>query len=263
MLLFSTFGKKESNHFQNKKGEKMIVEQEYQVKLSEIGKDNKATNKAILSYLEDIGGIHSNMAGNGIFDIPTTHLTWVVLEWKLKIIRRPNYAEKIKVTTWSRNSIKCYAYRDFEIFDETGNVIVIAASKWVLVNTQKEKIVKIEEDLLSKYKPELDKKVFENEEFEKIKEPEKYSLEAEYQVRRADIDVNNHMHNLNYLDLVNEVLPEEVYKEKNFDNVRITYKKEIKFGDTVKCKYGSDGTKHIVAIKSEDEKTLHSIIEME
>ena len=138
----------------------MIVESEYTVKLSEIDKNNKATNKAILSYLEDVGGKHSNIAGYGIFDIPRTHLTWLLLEWKLNVIRRPNYAEKIKAATWSKNSVKCYAYRDFEIYDEQGNVIVLAASKWVLVDTQKSKIVKIEPDLLAKYEPELDKSAF-------------------------------------------------------------------------------------------------------
>lgn len=241
----------------------MIVEQEYQVKLSEIGKDNKATNKTILSYLEDIGGLHSNMVGNGILDIPRTHLTWVLLEWKVKIIRRPNYAEKIKVTTWSRHSIKCYAYRDFEIFDENGNKIVIASSKWALIDVEKGKIVKVEDSLISKYRPELDKTSFLDEEFEKLKEPEQYLSEIEYQVKRADIDVNDHMHNLNYLDLVNEVLPENLYKEKDFDDVRITFRKEIKLCEKVRCKYAVQENSHIVVIKSEDDKVLHAIIEME
>ena len=104
----------------------MIVENEYTVKLSEIDKNNKVTNKAILSYLEDIGGKHSNIAGYGILDIPKTHLTWLLLEWKMQVIRRPNYDEKIKVTTWSKDSVKCYAYRDFNIYEAQGNVIVRA-----------------------------------------------------------------------------------------------------------------------------------------
>ena len=58
----------------------MFIENEYTVRLSEIDRENKATNKAILSYLEDIGGIHSNIAGYGIYDIPKTHLTWVLVE---------------------------------------------------------------------------------------------------------------------------------------------------------------------------------------
>lgn len=240
----------------------MIVEQEYIVKLSEIGRNNKATNKTILGYLEDIGGIHSNIAGYGIFDIPKTHLTWILLEWKLEIIRRPDYLEKILVKTWSKNALKCYAYRDFEIFDKNGNLIVKASSKWVLINTEKEKIEKIENELLEKYKPELDKKSFENETFEKIREPQNYELETKYEVKRADIDVNNHMHNLNYLILANEALPEDIYRNNQFNNVRITYKKEIKLGETVICKYCHIENKHIIIIKSEDNKILHCLIEL-
>lgn len=241
----------------------MIIENEYTVKLSEIGKDNKATNKAILSYLEDIGGIHSNKAGYGVYEIPQTHLSWVLLEWKLQVIRRPNYAEKIKILTWSKDAIKYYTFRDFEVYDEQGNLIIIATSKWVLLDIEKGKIVKIAPEILEKYEPELNKAVFEKEEFEKIKEPDEYQHETEYTVRRADIDVNNHMHNLNYIELANEALPDEVYRGALFNDVRITYKKEIKLGETVKCKYAFRDDKHIVVVKSKDEKVLHAIIEMQ
>lgn len=244
----------------------MIIENEYTVKLSEIGKDNKATNKAILSYLEDIGGMHSNKAGYGVYEIPQTHLSWILLEWKLKVIRRPKYTEKIKVLTWSKGAIKYYSFRDFEVYDEQGNLIVIASSKWVLLDIEKGKIVKITPELNEKYEPELNKAVFEgeaNEIFEKIKEPDEYQYETEYTVRRSDIDVNNHMHNLNYIELANEALPEDVYRGASFNEVRITYKKEIKLCETVKCKYAFRDDKHIVVVKSEDESVLHAIIEMQ
>lgn len=241
----------------------MIIEREYSVKLSEIDKNNKITNKAILSYLEDVGGIHSNIAGIGLLAINETHLSWVLLEWKLQVIRRPQYTEKLIVRTWSKGYIRCYAYRDFEILDEQGNVVVKAASKWVLLNIEQEKIVRLQDDLMEKYYHEWNKNAFGDEDdFPKQKELEQYELETTYIVRRADIDMNNHMHNLNYLDLANEVLPEEIYRTKMFDNVRITYKKEIKLGEKVKCKYGREENRHIVAIKSEDDKILHALIEL-
>lgn len=240
----------------------MIIEHEYDIKLSEIGKTNKVTNKAILGCFEDIGGIHSNIAGNGILDIPKTHLTWVLLDWKVKIIRRPQYTEKMRIKTWSRDSVKCYAYRDFEIYDSEGKLIGMATSRWVLVNIETGKLVKVEEDLLGRYQPELEKTVFEDETFEKLKEPEQYLSETEYKVKRADIDVNNHMHNLNYIELAVEALPEDIYQKEEFNNVRITYKKEIKLGETVKCKYAYLNGIHIVALKSEDDKVLHAIIEL-
>ena len=240
----------------------MIVEQEYQIKLSEIGKENKITNKAILGDLEDVGGIHSNIAGYGILDIQQTKLSWVLLDWKLKIIRRPKYSEKIKIKTWSKNAIKFYTYRDFEVYDENGQVIAIATSKWVLLDIDKEKIIKIDEELLKKYQPEYERATFNIEEIEKLQEPEDYISEVEYTVKKSDIDVNNHMHNLNYLELANEALPEEIYNNKEFNNVRINYKKEVKLGEIVKCKYGYENDEHIIVIKSQDEKIVHAIIKL-
>ena len=148
----------------------MIVEREYYVKLSEIGKENKITNKALLGILEDIGGIHSNIAGYGIPTMDKTHLTWILLDWKVQVIRRPNYAEKILARTWSKEGLKYYAYRDFEVVDEQGNIIVKAISRWVLVNIETGKMERITDEILSKYQPESNKCVFEDETFDKIKE---------------------------------------------------------------------------------------------
>lgn len=241
----------------------MIVEKEYSVKLSEIGKENKITNKALLGILEDIGGIHSNLAGYGIPTMDKTRVTWVLLDWKVKVIRRPNYAEKVIVKTWSKEAVKFYALRDFEVFDEQGNIIVKAISRWVLVNIDTGKLERVDIKVLENYCPELGKTVFENEEFEKMKELENAELETEYLIKRADIDVNHHLHNINYLDLANEALPLDVYEhEKEFNNIRISYKKEIKLGEKVKCKYAFQDGKHIITIKSEDDSKLHSIIEL-
>lgn len=100
------------------------------------------------------------------------------------------------------------------------------------------------------------------EDFPKIHVTEEYQNVTEYIVRKSDIDVNNHMHNLNYLDLANEVLSEEIFQEGQLNNVRITYKKEIKLGEIVKCKHSFKDGKHVVIVKSQDERVLHALIEL-
>ena len=84
----------------------------------------------------------------------------------------------------------------------------------------------------------------------------------EYDVKRSDIDVNKHMHNLNYLKLAFEALPEEVYYSKEKDNVRIMYKHQILLGDKVKCYYTNIENKDIITIKSKDDSILHAIVEL-
>ena len=240
----------------------MILEREYTVKLSEIGRENKATNKAILSYLEDIGGIHSNMAGYGIPNIPDTHLTWLILDWKVQIIRRPDYAETIKVTTWTKPAVKCYSFRDFEVYDSNKNLIATAGSKWVFINTENNSIVKATDEMFKSYEIEPTKSSTNPSLLEKLKEPQKYSNVVNYTINKQMIDINGHVHNLDYLDLAYMTLPEEIYKVE-FNKIDVMYKKEIKLGEMVKCFYSYEGKSHIVTIKSEDEKILHSIIKFE
>lgn len=240
----------------------MIYKEKFKIGLKDVWKGKQISNKAILEYLEDIAAYHSDSVGYGINTSTTTHLTWLLLDWKVKVIKRPEYGQTLDIHTWSRQIIKCYAYRDFEIYDEKNNLCVIATSKWLLINNQTGKITKIEQQMAEKYQSELEKKVFGQTEIEKIKLPQNYKSSIKYQIKRKDIDVIGHVHNLYYLDIAYETLPDEVYKKRPFDEIQIMYKKEIKLGDTVICKYTKEEEKHIIVIQSENEKILHAIIEL-
>ena len=78
---------------------------------------------------------------------------------------------------------------------------------------------------------------------------------------RRDIDFNRHMHNLYHFDLAYEALPKEKYEDSIFDNFRVTYKKEITLGETVRCKYVFDGDKHTVFISNMD-SNMNSIVQL-
>lgn len=240
----------------------MIYQEKFKIGLKDVSKGNKVNNRAILEYLEDIASYHSDSVGYGVNTSDRTHLTWLLLDWKVKVIKRPQYGQILDIRTWSRYIIKCYAYRDFEIYDENQELCVIASSKWLLVNNQTGKITKVEPEVADKYESETEKSVFQEREIEKIKMPTNYKNSIIYQTKRKDIDIIGHMHNLYYLDLAYEALPEDIYAQRPFDEIRIMYKKEIKLGDTVVCKYSYENNKHIVVIQSEDEKTLHAIIEL-
>lgn len=239
----------------------MIYKDKVKIGLKDIWKGKEVSNQAILEYLENVAAYHSDSVGYGINTTETTHLSWLLLDWKVKVIKRPEYGQILDIHTWSRNIIKCYAYRDFEVYDEKNHLCVIASSKWLLVNNQTAKIAKVEQEMADKYQSEIDKKVF-AEEIEKIKIPEKDKSSIIYKIKRKDIDIIGHVHNLYYLDMAYEALPQEVYEQRSFDDFRIMYKKEIKLGETVKCQYAYEEGKHFVTIRSEDEKILHAIIEL-
>ena len=239
----------------------MFVEQKFFVGFQHINSANKITNRALLGFLEDIGGIHSNKVGFGLIDMDKTRLTWVILNWKLKVLKRANYGENILIKTWTFAKDKIYAYRDFEVYNENEELIALATSKWVAINIDTGRIIKISEGVLEKYEPE-NKRVFPDYDFPKIKEEETVSSSVTYTINKQMIDMNNHVHNIYYYDLAEIAMPDEFINTDKFDDVEIMYKKEIKLGETVRCNYSNVDNTHTVSIKSEDESVLHAIVKL-
>ena len=239
----------------------MIFKEKFKMGLKDIGKENKIKNRAILEILENIGSYHSDIAGYGANDTEKNGLTWILLDWKLEVLKRPKYGQELEVNTWAKSGNKFFTYRDYEVYDQNNNLCAIATSKWTLINIEEGKMERITDEIMKPYKLE-EKDVFPSRKMEKIKIPEEFTSSIKYTVIRKDIDINKHMHNLYYLDLAYEALPEEVYQNRPYNNVRISYKKEIKLGETVNCKYAKENEKHIIVIESKDGKTLHSIIEL-
>ena len=136
---------------------------------------------------------------------------------------------------------------------------MVGTSKWALIHLENG-LMRLTPELLENYGTEPNIAI--DFDFKKIREPETYSNVYNYTVSRRDLDINSHMHNLNYLDLAYEALPQDVYESNIFDNVEIMYKKGALLGDKLKCLYSYIDNKHYITIKSEDEKFLHAIIKL-
>lgn len=237
-----------------------ILEKKYMVDLEYVGSTNMLSNHGILSLLENIGCVHSNNVGLGINQIEQTHLTWVLLHWKVKIFKRVCYNSMVTVKTWARACNRFSTLRDFEIYDEDGNLLCIASSKWALIDIKQNGITKITDDILNLYECE-EKSVFNETDIAKLKQPILNDTpNFTFKVLRRDIDVNEHMHNLYYLDYAYETLPENVYSLGEANEFEIMYKTGAKLGNTVCSFYTKEDNSHFVIMKSEDGNSLNAII---
>ena len=65
-----------------------FFEKEYSVDVSHVAPNGFITNMGILSLLEDTACKHSDVAGYGFNDIQNTGLSWILLAWKVKVLKR-------------------------------------------------------------------------------------------------------------------------------------------------------------------------------
>ena len=152
-----------------------------------------------------------------------------------------------------------FAYRDYEIRYENGELLAIGTSKWLFMDTERKRPMRITEDVMKLYGNE-NKSVFKKDE-DKIQYDEnqlKVVKSQPYRLLRRDFDMHGHMHNINYLDMVYEVLPQDVYDTVDFRTVHIEYKKQILPDTIVYCKYYKQDFTHYVIVISDE--GIHSII---
>ncbi len=229
----------------------MFVEDNYKVGISDLTPKKELSNTALLRMLENLGNLHSEMAGYGVTDMERTRISWVLLSWKVKILKRPKICDTLHIKTWSAGMDRYFAFRDFIVTDQYGDRVCVASSSWSMINMDTGKLIKMTDEISQKYTNE-DEHVFENEMIrERIKEQESFSSNGEFKITRSLIDLNMHLHNIYYYDIAKEALPEDSVFEKEADEFEIHYKKGIKLGETAKFFLTDDGENHIITIKNE------------
>ena len=239
-----------------------IYSQNLTINYSDVDSNNELTNKGILRLMQEVAGCHSSMLGYGVNDVPKTSLAWIILNWKLKVFFRPQTNTSLIIKTWIRSENPLFFYRDFEVLDNNNNLVASASSKWILFDVSKKSISKIPPALKEKFTYE-NKFAFEEKWIEKLKEPSNSNFIMEYKVQRRDIDTNNHVNNLYYLDYAIEALPENVYNTINFSNVEIMYKHEAKLGDSLSLFYSkTEDDEYFISIKDENNKDIHAIVKL-
>ncbi len=245
------------------KFENCIFEESYVTSFSQTGVHKVLTNKSLLSLMENVAIAHSSYCNFTFRDLAKDNLSWVILNWRLQVFKRPKADETIKIQTWGRFHNRLFVIRDFKVINSDGETCAIASSKWCLVDTMQRKIAKMPDDIEEIYHGFRDESVFEDESLDRLSVPQVESVDSDtYRIRRFDIDINKHVHNLNYLNFAYELLPFDIFMGDELNNLEITYKKEIKYGETIKSFLYIDNGVYTIVTKSNDEKILHSIVKL-
>ena len=259
----------------------MQVEQKFFIGMQDVGNtgiaSNKASNKALIEMLSNVATVHAIKVGQSALQRKGLDMIWMVINWKLQVIKRPAACTSVTARTWAGRYNKLKAIRDFEILNQAGEIIALATSDWVAIGPDRSSFIRLDESNMGPYQCEPDHESLPGTTFSKVREKDFEKLsETLLTIGRSMIDCNGHVHNTAYLDLVNEVLPDDL-DEACFDHVEINYRKEILVHDTVRIElaaekpvhmndpeaaYAEEGSepKYCIFVRSEDGKVLHATI---
>lgn len=226
----------------------MVFTQQFYVGYSSVGKNLTVTNSGLLRIFEDIATMHGTAVNDGLWD---TADRWVLLCYQVRVHRRPKLGEKLTVKSWNRDMKGVTSCREFEVYDEAGELTVTAISNWVRIDGATGKLQRLTKELFEQYGSEPERGNFPSPWIAKLREAEGYASEYRCTVERYFIDTNDHLNNVHYMDLALCALPQEVFDGGEYDNFTIYYRKAAYCGETLLCRYAPQESGSTVSICDE------------
>lgn len=210
----------------------IVYEKEYEIHYYEVDYRRKALITSIVDFLGDIATRQSEELGIGIDYLKENKLGWVLYKWNIDMFNYPSYGEKILIRTCPCSMRKFYAYRQFQIMNEKGQLLGEAKSIWFLINLERRRPVRINEDIYRFYglSFEDDGELV----IPDIEKPVKFDVEKVFDVRYSDIDTNRHVNNEKYIAWALEAVPMDVVLNYTLSNMKVTYEKETTYGETIR-----------------------------
>ena len=101
---------------------------------------------------EQIANAHSAYTKFSFNDLIDKNLSWILLNWKLKVISRPIRNNKVTIKTWISYYNHIFTLREYEMYDDQNNLCAIAESKFCLIDLIKSKIARLPENLGTIYR---------------------------------------------------------------------------------------------------------------
>lgn len=144
----------------------------------------------------------------------------------LKIKRWPENEEFVTSSTWEYGKKGALFLRGCEMTDEAGNVIVDGEAGWICVSMADRKIIRPKE--FPWLCTEVEGKVPEYH-VGKIPSDDTKKI-GEYEVKLTDADVNGHMYNAFYGDIISNALGKEIF-ERGFSEFKLNYISEVGVGE--------------------------------
>lgn len=207
----------------------------YIVHAAFVGEKDQLRPGAILDFFQDEASIHANKLKIGYKDLIKKDILWVVNYQEIDIKGKlPEYCDEIEVSTWPIEKKRLEYIREYEIKDESGNVVVTGVSSWFTITNSTRKLVK--DDSV-----QFDGEYREYSNYPNFRR-KKLDLKCdnpidtfEYKVLYTDLDHNEHMNNAKYLELIYNL--HKGFKLDNIKKICISFNHEVKLGEIIKVSY--------------------------
>ena len=203
----------------------------YEIHYYEVNSKLRCKLSSIINFICDVGTQQSEYFGAGIEYCTKNNCAWVFYKYDIKMYRYPMFGEAISITTQPVGFKKFYGLREYMIKDAEGNLIGEALALFFLINIEKRRPMRIQKEQYDFYG--VDGDVDYDISMDKIARTDEEQYNKQFNIRYSDIDSNNHVNNVKYVDWAMEAVPLDVINNYILKRIKVTFEKETTYGDKI------------------------------
>lgn len=209
--------------------------QTFQVASKDCSKDQTIKLPHLISYMQEAAWTNATALGYSSVDLLKKGTTWVMNRMRINIQTIPRHQESITVETWPAGMDKYFTKRDFKVWSAEKELLVEAASNWLVMDIHTRKLIPI---------PEYIKAagfVVDRGNVKAIEGKIKYDQEQTTHVKPIeiswfDMDINDHVNNTKYYQWVLDSLGGKFLDHHQLTSLDILFKLECKYSDALVSK---------------------------
>lgn len=199
----------------------------------------KVTLPIIGNFILQAATIHASERNFGYDEMSEGNAAWVLSRLSIQMYEYPGHDRDLIVETWVQDVARFYTQRCFRFLNGENQIIGYARSIWAAIDIQTRRPIDI-----PSWRPDLNDYVEEEKEcpidkMSKIPSVDDTEPAMGYSVRYSDIDINNHMNSVKYMEHAINVFEPKMFEDKVIHKFEIVYLAEGQFGDKLKL-YCSD-----------------------
>lgn len=214
------------------------------IRYSEIDEGGNLRLETLLDYFQDCSTFQSEDLGVGISYLKERHLVWVLSSWQIVVERYPLLGENVIIGTSPYDFKGFMGFRNFWMKDESGNYLARANSIWSLLDTQSNRPVRPQEDMMKKYpiEPRIEMEYASR----RISVPEETIMGDTVLIKKHHLDTNHHVNNGQFIKIAMECVGSSFQVRQ----LRAEYKKQMHLGDVLTPYTAlTEEGKHVIVLK--------------
>lgn len=202
---------------------KYILKSEYEITSADADMFGRLRPGALLNMLIQAAGKSADSLAFGYNNLTDNGLFWVLSRMSIEISKTAKWHDSIIIETWPKDVNGLLYLRDFLIKNQDEDIIAKASSAWLAINLESRR---------PKIIPDLEAPFTELKNYHALEQvPEKLeSVQGEIVSERlvdfTDIDLNNHLTSVRYIDWMIDSFDIDFHRNNYLNKLSINYIKE-------------------------------------